>query len=365
MAPVARYSGDLSPIAVTPDLEKGESGAGSRPGSGSKESAGAGVHTATLPKSQTKSQSRPPVAGVGAGAGGSDVSFETLVPRSKYATTFLTQVQVLSGREWKNLRRDKTLFLTHTVVAAVLGVFCGGLYYKTGIDIAGFQSRIGCLFFLGSLLAFSSLSALHNMIEIRPLFTRERAGYYYRPSAWLLCRVLFDIIPLRVIPTIIVSSVVYWMVGLTASAAAFFKFLLVLVLYVLGITLFNFLLAAVFNNGGVATLISSLYNLYAMTFAGFFVHLGAIPPVLRWLQWLDVLKYCLEALSVNEVGGGLQISDTLAGVPVNISAQFIMNLLFGFVDSAYYRDVLVLVAWIVGYALMLLAAVYWKLKERR
>lgn len=129
LAPVAHYSGDLSPIAVTPDLEKGGSGAGSRPGSGSKESAG--VHTATLPKSQP--QSRPPVAGAGARAGGSEASFETLVPRTKYATTFLTQVQVLSGREWKNLRRDKTLFLTHTVVAAVLGVFCGGLYYKVRV----------------------------------------------------------------------------------------------------------------------------------------------------------------------------------------------------------------------------------------
>ena len=44
--------------------------------------------------------------------------------------------------------RDKTLFWTHVAVACVLGVFCGGLYYQTGITIAGFQSRIGCLFFL-------------------------------------------------------------------------------------------------------------------------------------------------------------------------------------------------------------------------
>jgi hypothetical protein len=110
--------------------------------------------------------------------------------------------------------RDKTLFFTHVLVAAVLGVFCGaylsfsafdplfihflgGLYYQTGIDIAGFQSRVGCLFFLvrswiflvswyslqasqGSLIAFSSLSALYNVVEIRPLFLRERSSMYYR-----------------------------------------------------------------------------------------------------------------------------------------------------------------------------------------
>lgn len=56
------------------------------------------------------------------------------------------------------------------------------------------------------------------------------------------------------------------------------------------------------------------------------VHLNDIPPVLRWLQWFSLLKYCLEALSVNEVDAGLQIVDTLQGVPVNVSAQLIMNL---------------------------------------
>ena len=45
--------------------------------------------------------------------------------RTGYATTFLTQLQYLCGREWKNLKRDKTLFLTHVAVASILGVFCG------------------------------------------------------------------------------------------------------------------------------------------------------------------------------------------------------------------------------------------------
>ena len=63
-----------------------------------------------------------------------------------------------------------------------------------------------------------------------------------------------------------------------------------------------------------------------MTFAGFFVHLNSIPQELRWLQWMCPLKYALEALSVNEVNSGLEIQDTLQGVPVNVSASLIMNI---------------------------------------
>ena len=88
----------------------------------------------------------------------------------------------------------------------------------------------------------------------------------------------------------------------------------------------NFLLGTFFQNGGIAILLSALSALYQMTFAGFFLHLNSIPPVLRWLQWLCPLKYNLEALAVNEVSSGLQIVDVLQGVPVNVSAITIMNL---------------------------------------
>ena len=43
----------------------------------------------------------------------------------RYASTFLTQLQRLCGREWKTLKRDKSLFVTHVAVASILGVFCG------------------------------------------------------------------------------------------------------------------------------------------------------------------------------------------------------------------------------------------------
>lgn len=132
------------------------------------------------------------------------------------------------------------------------------------------------------------------------------------------------------------------MAGLAGDAAHFFKFLFILVLYTLAMTLYvsilrscffvllelpqNFLLGTIFQNGGIAILLSALSALYQMTFAGFFVHLNSIPPVLRWLQWLCPLKHTLEALAVNEVGSGLMIQDTVQGVPVNISATLIMNL---------------------------------------
>jgi hypothetical protein len=155
------------------------------------------------------------------------------------------------------------------------------------------------------------------------------------------------------------------MAGLAPHAALYFKFLFILVLYTLGMTLFNFLLGTLFNNGGIAILLSALTALYQMTFAGFFAHLSSIPPVLRWLQWFCPLKFTLEALCVNEVRSGLMIQDKLQGVPVNVSATLIMQLLFGFGLNNYYRDVLVLFAFIAGFGLGVIGVVWFKMRERR
>lgn len=102
-----------------------------------------------------------------------------------------------------------------------------------------------------------------------------------------------------------------------------------------------------------------------MTFAGFFLHLNSIPPVLRWLQWLCPLKYNLEALSINEVSSGLTIVDVIQGVPVDISASVIMSLLFGFESNNYYRDILIMVGFILGFGISVIGVVWFTVRERR
>ncbi|KAL8278009.1 hypothetical protein RQP46_009641 [Phenoliferia psychrophenolica] len=280
-------------------------------------------------------------------------------------TVLLTQFQVLAGRQLRNLKRDWSLVLMHNAVAVVVGVLVGGLYFQVNSTISGFQNRIGSLFFLGSLLAFASLSALSNFVQIKPLFLRERANNLYGPVAFLLSEVFFDIVPLRIAPTIIVSCIIYWMVGLSPSAANFFKFLLILVEFNVASTLFNLLLGAALDNSGVAILISAVINLFQMAFAGFFVNLKSIPPVLRWVQWLAPLKSTLEALAVNELSSGLQIIDTLQGVKIEVNAALIMDILFGFKPDGYYRDVLILFGFVGGFGLLLISTVVYRLKERR
>ena len=87
-----------------------------------------------------------------------------------------------------------------------------------------------------------------------------------------------------------------WMVGLSPDAANFFKYLLILVLYSIAMTLFNFLLAALVSEVGVAILISAVYALIPL-YLTVSEHAHSIsPPASIYSKWLslDSSSTCLE-----------------------------------------------------------------------
>lgn len=151
------------------------------------------------------------------------------VDRTPQATA-LTQVEALFLREGRNLIRDRTLLvrpgtprpvekaasdwlvpllqLMHNLVLPLVALFVGGMYYQVNESIGGFQSRVGALFFSGCLVAFASLSALSNFSRAKRLFIRERGQAYYHSLAWLATEVVLDIVPLRLVPTILLSVIV-------------------------------------------------------------------------------------------------------------------------------------------------------------
>lgn len=196
----------------------------------------------------------------------------------------LRQFVILSSRTWKNLYRNPMLMLTHYATAILLAVLSGYLFYGLTDDIKGFQNRLGLFFFLLALFGFSTLTSLTVFSSERLLLMRERANGYYHPITYFAAKVIFDIIPLRLIPPIIMGIIVYPMVGLIPDWLEFLKFMLILVLFNLaaaGICLF---IGIVFRDGGVANLIGSLVMLFSLLFAGLLLNHDAIPKSALWLQ---------------------------------------------------------------------------------
>jgi ABC-type multidrug transport system ATPase subunit len=211
------------------------------------------------------------------------------------------QFIILSQRTWRNLYRNPMLMLTHYATAILLAVLSGYLFYGLTDDIKGFQNRLGLFFFILALFGFSTLTSLTVFSSERLLFVRERANGYYAPITYFAAKVVFDIVPLRLIPPIIMGVIIYPMVGLKPEWASFFKFMLILVLFNLAAAAICLFIGIIFKDGGVANLIGSLVMLFSLLFAGLLLNHDAIPKAAVWLQavsrlfFLEVLNFAHKA----------------------------------------------------------------------
>jgi len=281
-----------------------------------------------------------------------------------YPTSFLTQLRVIMKRNFQTLIRDKSLLVLHLAVAIVLGVFVGGLYFHVTMNLAGFQNRAGSLFFMLALLGFSSISALGAFTETRTLFIKERSNGYYPPMPFIISTLIFDLIPLRIVPSILMGCISYFMIGLSPVVETFFKFLLILVLFNVATALFCLVIAAAVRTTGVASLASSIVMLFMMLFGGFMINSGNIPAALTWIQYLSMFKYGFEALAVNEVATS-KLIDNIQGVAFNVPGSLILQKLFGFDLGGYWRNMIILIGFIVLFIGMFWGFVTWRLKERK
>ncbi|MCJ1286021.1 hypothetical protein MMC26_005363 [Xylographa opegraphella] len=258
--------------------------------------------------------------------------------RSYKRIGLLRQFMILSLRTWRNLYRNPLLMLAHYAIAILVAVLCGFLFYGLSSDIKGFQNRLGLLFFILALFGFSTLTSLTTFTSERLLFLRERANGYYAPVTYFTAKVVFDIVPLRLIPPIILGVIVYPMTGLVPSWPEFLKFMLIIILFNLAASVICLLIGILFKDSGVANLIGSLVMLFSLLFAGFLLNREAMPKSALWLQKLSIFHYGFEGLMVNEVRY-LTLIDRRYGLDIEVPGASILSA-FGFQVLALWNDVI-------------------------
>lgn len=125
-------------------------------------------------------------------------SFENLISSSGHSRpSWWTQFTILSGRTFKNLVRNPDLLLTHYAISVFVALVSGFLFWKVDNTLAGFQNRLGVMFFITAVFAFSCLSSMQIFASERLVFLRERANRYYAPITYFTSKVFIRILTCR------------------------------------------------------------------------------------------------------------------------------------------------------------------------
>nr|XP_033933344.1 broad substrate specificity ATP-binding cassette transporter ABCG2-like [Pseudochaenichthys georgianus] len=220
-----------------------------------------------------------------------------------YKTGFFTQFRWVLKRTFQNLLLNPQTSVAQIAVTLFLALIVGFIFFGVKNDASGLQNRIGALFFVTINQCFSSLSSAELFITERKLFIHEYISGYYRVSVYFLCKMLSDIIALRMIPAIVFSCVSYFMIGLKPTVAAFFTFMFSVTMVAYTATAMALAIAADQTVVAIANIFITIAYIFMMIFAGLLVNLPSISSWLAWLKYFSIPRYGLAALQINEFTG--------------------------------------------------------------
>ncbi|XP_067672011.1 broad substrate specificity ATP-binding cassette transporter ABCG2-like isoform X3 [Haliotis asinina] len=222
--------------------------------------------------------------------------------RVEYATSFLQQFVVVAGRTLRNILRNPHAAMMQVFMMLLFAIIVGAVYFQLDTSAAsGIQNRVGAFFFMVMNQIFGNLSAVEIFLRERSMFMHENVSGFYRVSSFFLAKVFCDLVPMRLVPTAVFSSVVYWLIGFKNGASHFFFFLLNLFLTTLSATSLAFAISASIQVRAVANILISLSFVFMMLFSGLLINLGSIGEWLTWAKWISIFRFSLDALCINEL----------------------------------------------------------------
>ncbi|XP_068831849.1 broad substrate specificity ATP-binding cassette transporter ABCG2 [Capricornis sumatraensis] len=220
-----------------------------------------------------------------------------------YATSFCHQLKWISKRSFKNLLGNPQASIAQLIVTVFLGLVIGAIFYDLKNDPAGIQNRAGVLFFLTTNQCFSSVSAVELLVVEKKLFIHEYISGYYRVSSYFFGKLLSDLLPMRMLPSIIFTCITYFLLGLKPKVEAFFIMMFTLMMVAYSASSMALAIAAGQSVVSIATLLMTISFVFMMIFSGLLVNLKTIGAWLSWLQYLSIPRYGFAALQHNEFLG--------------------------------------------------------------
>ncbi|CAF0723213.1 unnamed protein product [Adineta steineri] len=220
------------------------------------------------------------------------------------STSRLAEISYVSQRTLRNVFRNPSLVIMQTVVTIFFATLVGLIYLRINrIEDTGIKNRMGAIFFIVTNQVMANLSAIELFLKERALFIHENASGYYHVSTYFIAKLLCDLIPLRIIPSALFSTIVYFMIGFQQTVDKFFIFYFAIFITTTCGAAFCFLISASVQVFGIANLISAMCFVLMMVFGGFLVEISSVVSFLSWIKWISIFRYSFNILNINEFSG--------------------------------------------------------------
>lgn len=218
---------------------------------------------------------------------------------SPVTANFFQQVRIAALRQCSLLWGDRSTMIIKQVATLVQALIGGSLFYDAPENNLGLFIKSGAIFFSTLYHALLALGEVTDSFTGRPVLAKHRSFALQHPAAFVLAQVITDL-PILLFQVVQFGVVLYWMVGLQDTAAAFFIFLLISYLNALVMTQYFRAVGAAFPTFDAATKVSGLTFVALFMYMGYMIVKPSMHPWFVWIFWINPMAYAFEALMANE-----------------------------------------------------------------
>ncbi|PYH97605.1 hypothetical protein BO71DRAFT_466441 [Aspergillus ellipticus CBS 707.79] len=225
------------------------------------------------------------------------------LPKSSPLTVdFISQVKTCVARQYQIIWGDKATFFIKQVSTLVQALIAGSLFYAAPNNSGGLFVKSGALFFS---LLYNSLLAMSEVTDSfsgRPVLVKHKSFAYFHPAAFCIAQITADI-PVLLFQVSVFSLVVYFMVGLTMTASAFFTYWILVFTATMVMTALFRAVGALFSTFDGASKVSGFLISALIMYTGYMIKKPQMHPWFGWIYWINPLAYGFDALLSNEFHG--------------------------------------------------------------
>jgi ABC-type multidrug transport system permease subunit len=153
----------------------------------------------------------------------------TALPKDSPMTSgFMQQLKICISRQYQIIWGEMSTFVIRQVISLVMALIVGSCFYDSPDTSAGLFTKGGAIFFAYVYQVTQAMAEVTGSFKGRPVVTKHKSFGYHHPAAYALSIITAEL-PVVLIQCTIFSVVLYWMVGLKATASAFFTFWIILI----------------------------------------------------------------------------------------------------------------------------------------
>lgn len=229
--------------------------------------------------------------------------------KSEDNASIFQQIEVLSGRAWKNVYRNPIILNMRASSCLLFAFLVASVFWKLDDDTYdGVQGRIGFVFFI-SVHTFME-QVFGNLLSFpaeRAVFIREYSAKMYKLLPYYVAKNIVES-PVYLFFVAIFNIIVYFTAGFRSSADHFFIYFASMLMLCVCSQSIAYTLGSLFSRVEEALATANILVLPFLIFAGTLINEDSMPKWLAWIKYISPIKYTNEIGVTNEFDGNTDIT---------------------------------------------------------